>query len=71
MLPNFKSITSVATQQKRMKRLILHIEEFAAVLASTFHHAPLKRYTLMSSGVPQKLSWFQQFGLQLLPKSTI
>jgi len=34
----------------------------------TFHIARLNRYTPKFSGVPQKLTWCQQFGLQVLPK---
>ena len=34
----------------------------------TIHIASLNRYTPKSSGVPQKLAWCQQFGIQVLPK---
>ena len=34
----------------------------------TFHIASLNRYTPNFSGVTQKLTWCQQFGLQVLPK---
>ena len=35
----------------------------------TFRLASLKRYTPKFSGAPQKLTWCQQFGVQVLPKS--
>ena len=39
------------------------------LVPSTFHIASLKRYTPKFSGAPQKLTWCQPFGVQVLPKS--
>ena len=38
------------------------------LMPPTFHIARLNRYTPNFSGVPQKLTWCQQFGLQIFPK---
>ena len=38
------------------------------LMPPTFHIASLNRYTPNFSGVPQKLTWCQQFGLQIFPK---
>ena len=38
------------------------------LLPPNFHMASLNRYTPNFSGVTQKLTWCQQFGLQVLPK---
>ena len=38
------------------------------LIPPTFPIASLNRYTPNFSGVPQKLTWCQQFGLQILPK---
>ena len=38
------------------------------LMPATFPIARLNRYTPKFSGVPQKLTWCQQFGLQVLPK---
>ena len=37
------------------------------LMPPTFHIARLNRYTPNFSGVPQKLTWCQQFGLQIFP----
>ena len=38
------------------------------LMLPTFHIASLNRYTPKFSGVTQKLTWCQQFGLQIFPK---
>ena len=38
------------------------------LMPQTFPIASLNRYTPNFSGVPQKLTWCQQFGLQIFPK---
>ena len=38
------------------------------LMPPTFPIASLNRYTPNFSGVPQKLTWCQQFGLQIFPK---
>ena len=38
------------------------------LMLPTFHIACLNRYTPNFSGVTQKLTWCQQFGLQIFPK---
>ena len=38
------------------------------LMPPTFHIARLNRYTPNFSGVGQKLTWCQQFGLQIFPK---
>ena len=38
------------------------------LMPPTFHIASLNRYTPNFSGVGQKLTWCQQFGLQIFPK---
>ena len=38
------------------------------LMPPTFPIASLNRYTPNFSGVPQKLAWCQQFGLQIFPK---
>ena len=38
------------------------------MMPPTFPIASLNRYTPNFSGVPQKLTWCQQFGLQIFPK---
>ena len=38
------------------------------LMPPTFHRARLNCYTPNFSGVPQKLTWCQQFGLQIFPK---
>ena len=38
------------------------------LIPPTFPIASLNRYTPNFSGVPQKLTWCQQFGLQIFPK---
>merc|ERR1712240_810565 len=38
------------------------------LMPPTFQIARLNRYTPNFSGVPQKLTWCQQFGLQIFPK---
>ena len=42
--------------------------EDSILMPLTFPIASLNRYTPNFSGVPQKLTWCQQFGLQIFPK---
>ena len=52
----------------RFGKKIRRPAEDSILMPPTFPIASLNRYTPNFSGVPQKLTWCQQFGLQIFPK---
>ena len=57
------SVFTVSTCKKKYRARVPTI-----LMPPTFPIASLNRYTPNFSGVPQKLTWCQQFGLQIFPK---
>ena len=57
------SLISLAASKKKYRARVPTI-----LMPPTFPIARLNRYTPNFSGVPQKLTWCQQFGLQIFPK---
>ena len=63
-LKNFHFSRNSMTTCKKIRRPAAD----SILMLPTFHIAHLNHYTPKFSGVPQKLTWCQQFGLQVLPK---
>ena len=61
------SLFSPFSVQQRKEKLRARVRSI--LMPPTFHIASLNRYTPKFSGVPHKLTWCHQFGLQVLPKS--
>ena len=63
VMVGWKNCFSVSWQKKMLRARVRSI-----LVLPTFHIAILNRHTPKFSGVPQKLTWCQQFGLQIFPK---
>ena len=61
---NFRfSLISLSVRKKKLRARVCSI-----LMPPTFHIASLNRYTPKFSKLPQKLTWCQQFGVQIFPK---